>query len=118
MQVRSSKAFGEPQPGYMKLATGWAFFFLLLAVVCTPALLFSSGNPSIVANPVLAAHVNLTLRGAGGNVFPVYNGGMQSWIGEARWDQDLSRELGLSSNQVPPRGILRAPFDLRRDMEG
>jgi hypothetical protein len=98
--VRNAKEFGDPQPAYMKLLTGWSLFVLLVALIWTPALLFSSGNPSIVANPVLSVGVNVTLEGVGGAQFPLFSGGMQRTIGAASWHEDLYKELGLASDQV------------------
>lgn len=98
---KAGKPVGQPQAGAFKAATV-SLFVALLAVIWAPALLFSSGNPSVTVNPVYRAAVNLTMLDASGSSFPLFTGGMQRQIRFVDWD-DVSQsesQADLGANQV------------------
>lgn len=53
---------GRPQPWWKKLFLGFGAFALLIVVLWAPPYIFSTGNPTVLINPVRAVQLNITLE--------------------------------------------------------
>jgi hypothetical protein len=69
--------------------------------VWTPALLFSTGNPSVAPNPIHQAAVNLTLQAADGSVFPLFAGGMSRRVRPVGAWETLPGMLAVDAAMLP-----------------
>ncbi|XP_038681197.1 piezo-type mechanosensitive ion channel homolog isoform X2 [Tripterygium wilfordii] len=59
---------GEKQTKLTKCCSGICLFFILLCVIWAPMLMYSSGNPTNIANPIKDASVQLDIKTVGGRL--------------------------------------------------
>ncbi|KAJ8748395.1 hypothetical protein K2173_003032 [Erythroxylum novogranatense] len=59
---------GEKQTRWTKCCNGICLFFILICVIWAPMLIYSSGNPTNVANPIRDASVQLDIKTMGGRL--------------------------------------------------
>ena len=89
-RFRSTRSFGKSQPVHVKFVQGLLFFSLLLVVLWTPLLIFSSGSPSFQIPVLNGVNMNATLivgqdLRIPDQVLPVFDGGHRRSIREARF---------------------------------
>ncbi|XP_037492491.1 piezo-type mechanosensitive ion channel homolog isoform X2 [Jatropha curcas] len=65
---RAAHKQGERQTKWTKCCNGICLFFFLLCVIWAPMLIYSSGNPTNVANPIKDASVQLDIKTVGGRL--------------------------------------------------
>ncbi|XP_059660540.1 piezo-type mechanosensitive ion channel homolog isoform X2 [Cornus florida] len=65
---RASHLQGEKQTKMIKFCSGICLFFILLCVIWAPMLIYSSGNPTNIANPIKDASVQFDIKTAGGRL--------------------------------------------------
>ncbi|GLU07492.1 hypothetical protein SLE2022_244480 [Rubroshorea leprosula] len=68
---RATHKPGEKQTKMTKCCNGICLFFILLCVIWAPMLMYSSGNPTNIANPIKDANVQIDIRTASGRL-PLY----------------------------------------------
>eukprot|EP00899_Mesostigma_viride_P028416 jgi/Mesvir1/875/Mv26589-RA.1 len=71
---RERRRLGDKQPRHSKLLVGGGVFFLLLAALWLPLLLFSTGNPTNLPNPVTSVHMSISVQTDDGR-FTLYEAG-------------------------------------------
>ncbi|XP_058187359.1 piezo-type mechanosensitive ion channel homolog isoform X2 [Rhododendron vialii] len=59
---------GEKQSKMTKFCSGICLFFVLICIIWAPMLMYSSGNPTNIANPIKDASVQLDIKTAGGRL--------------------------------------------------
>ncbi|XP_027116044.1 piezo-type mechanosensitive ion channel homolog isoform X2 [Coffea arabica] len=59
---------GEKQTKWTKFCNGICLFFILICVIWAPMLMYSSGNPTNIANPINDATVQLDIKTGGGRL--------------------------------------------------
>ncbi|KAJ6682941.1 hypothetical protein OIU74_021070 [Salix koriyanagi] len=59
---------GEKQPKWTKFCNGICLFFVLLCVIWTPMLMYSSGNPTNIANPIKDASIRIDIKTLSGRL--------------------------------------------------
>ncbi|KAJ4842517.1 hypothetical protein Tsubulata_034651 [Turnera subulata] len=59
---RASHKQGEKQTKMTKFCNGICLFFVLLGVIWTPMLMYSSGNPTNIANPIKEASISIDIK--------------------------------------------------------
>ncbi|XP_020540481.2 piezo-type mechanosensitive ion channel homolog isoform X3 [Jatropha curcas] len=59
---------GEKQSKTTKFCNGICFFFILLCVIWAPMLMYSSGNPTNIANPIKEASIRIDIRTTSGRL--------------------------------------------------
>ncbi|XP_057780295.1 piezo-type mechanosensitive ion channel homolog isoform X2 [Salvia miltiorrhiza] len=65
---RASHKQGEKQTKMTKLCNGICLFFILICVIWAPMLMYSSGNPTNIANPINAASFQFEIKTTGGRL--------------------------------------------------
>ncbi|CAG7908748.1 unnamed protein product [Brassica rapa] len=65
---RATHKHGERQTKMTKCCNGICLFFILLCVIWAPMLMYSSGNPTNIANPIKDASVQIDIKTAGGKL--------------------------------------------------
>ncbi|XP_065861207.1 piezo-type mechanosensitive ion channel homolog isoform X1 [Euphorbia lathyris] len=65
---RATHKHGEKQTKWTKCCNGICLFFILICVIWAPMLIYSSGNPTNIANPIKDARVQLDIKTAGGRL--------------------------------------------------
>ncbi|XP_052187550.1 piezo-type mechanosensitive ion channel homolog [Diospyros lotus] len=59
---------GEKQTKMTKFCNGICLFFILICIIWAPMLMYSSGNPTNIANPIKDASVQLDIKTTGGKL--------------------------------------------------
>ncbi|KAM7258251.1 hypothetical protein ACFE04_013992 [Oxalis oulophora] len=96
---RATHKQGDKQTKMTKCCNGICLFFILIIVIWAPMLMYSSGNPTNIANPIKDVSVQIDIRTSSGRL-TLY----QTTLCEKfQWDN-------LSSNtfNLDPRGVLDA----------
>ncbi|KAL2507716.1 Piezo-type mechanosensitive ion channel-like protein [Forsythia ovata] len=65
---RASHKHGEKQTKMTKFCNGICLFFVLICVIWAPMLMYSSGNPTNITNPINDASVQFDIRTKGGRL--------------------------------------------------
>ncbi|KAL8092740.1 hypothetical protein AgCh_034845 [Apium graveolens] len=65
---RSGHKQGEKQTKMTKFCNGICLFFILICVIWAPMLMYSSGNPTNIANPINDASVQFDIKTDGGRL--------------------------------------------------
>ncbi|KAJ6723536.1 hypothetical protein OIU74_007986 [Salix koriyanagi] len=65
---RAQHKQGEKQTKWTKCCSGIFLFFILLCVIWAPMLIYSSGNPTNIANPIKDASVQIDIKTMGGRL--------------------------------------------------
>ena len=91
---------GRPQPWWKKLFLGFGAFALLIVVLWAPLYIFSTGNPTVLSNPVQALQVNVTLERA----HSAYSAGGLPRNRTVEQDRWRLYEAGYSRRWVAPFG--------------
>ncbi|KAI7983245.1 hypothetical protein LOK49_LG15G00399 [Camellia lanceoleosa] len=65
---RASHKQGEKQTKMTKFCNGICLFFILICIIWAPMLMYSSGNPTNIANPVKDASFQLDIKTSGGRL--------------------------------------------------
>ncbi|KAL2236513.1 UNVERIFIED_CONTAM: Piezo-type mechanosensitive ion channel [Sesamum indicum] len=65
---RASHKQGEKQTKMTKFCNGICLFFILICVIWAPMLMYSSGNPTNIANPINDASFQLDIKTNGGRL--------------------------------------------------
>uniref|UniRef100_A0A5B7BCU2 Uncharacterized protein n=1 Tax=Davidia involucrata TaxID=16924 RepID=A0A5B7BCU2_DAVIN len=65
---RASHKQGEKQTKMTKCCNGICLFFILICVIWAPMMMYSSGNPTNIANPIKDASVQFDIKTAGGRL--------------------------------------------------
>lgn len=82
---RRNRCVGDKQPLYMKFFSGAVLFFIVCLVIWLPLMFYSTGNPSLLPNPVEDVNINGTLVSETGEAFNLFQGGskhsIQFWDG-------------------------------------
>lgn len=65
---RATHKQGEKQTKMTKFCSGICLFFILICVIWAPMLMYSSGNPTNIANPIKDASVQIDIKAAGGRL--------------------------------------------------
>ncbi|PWA88896.1 hypothetical protein CTI12_AA084740 [Artemisia annua] len=65
---RSSHKQGDKQTKMTKFSNGICLFFILILVIWAPMLMYSSGNPTNIANPINDASIQLDIKTKGGRL--------------------------------------------------
>lgn len=65
---RASHRPGEKQTKMTKFCNGICLFFILIFVIWAPMLIYSSGNPTNIANPIKDASVHFDVKTKGGRL--------------------------------------------------
>ncbi|XP_062143961.1 piezo-type mechanosensitive ion channel homolog [Alnus glutinosa] len=93
---RAKHKQGERQTKMTKCCNGICLFFILICVIWAPMLMYSSGNPTNIANPVKDANVQVDIKTVSGRL-TLY----QTTLCERlRWDK-LNADVNLD-----PQGVL------------
>lgn len=77
---RRNRCVGDRQPLYMKFFSGAVLFFIVCLVIWLPLMFYSTGNPSLLPNPVEDVNINGTLVSETGEAFNLFQGGSQRSI--------------------------------------
>ncbi|XP_035538685.1 piezo-type mechanosensitive ion channel homolog isoform X2 [Juglans regia] len=93
---RANHKQGEKQTKMTKCCNGICLFFILICVIWAPMLMYSSGNPTNIANPVKDASVQVDIKTASGRL-TLYQTTLCEKI---QWDK-LNADIDLD-----PRGVL------------
>lgn len=97
---RASHKQGEKQTKMTKFCNGICLFFILICVIWAPMLMYSSGNPTNIANPIKDASVQVDIKSNGGRL-TLYQ---TTLCKKLRWDE-------VKSNiDLDPKGFL-ATYD-------
>ncbi|XP_047333858.1 piezo-type mechanosensitive ion channel homolog [Impatiens glandulifera] len=65
---RAKHRQGDKQTKITKFCSGICLFFILICIIWAPMLMYSSGNPTNIANPIKDASVQLDIKTAGGRL--------------------------------------------------
>ncbi|XP_050238768.1 piezo-type mechanosensitive ion channel homolog [Mercurialis annua] len=65
---RATHIPGERQTKWTKCCNGICLFFILICVIWAPMLIYSSGNPTNIANPIKDVSVQLDIKTVGGRL--------------------------------------------------
>ncbi|MCL7046756.1 hypothetical protein MKW94_016922 [Papaver nudicaule] len=65
---RSKRQQGDRQTKMTKFCSGICLFFVLICVIWAPMLMYSSGNPTNIANPIKGASVQIDIKTDGGKL--------------------------------------------------
>ncbi|PIA44723.1 hypothetical protein AQUCO_01700367v1, partial [Aquilegia coerulea] len=65
---RAKHQQGQKQRNMTKFCNGICLFFILICVIWAPMLMYSSGNPTNIANPIKDASVQIDIKTAGGRL--------------------------------------------------
>ncbi|KAI3975725.1 hypothetical protein MKX01_023151 [Papaver californicum] len=65
---RSKRQQGDKQTKMTKFCSGICLFFVLICVIWAPMLMYSSGNPTNIANPISGASVQIDIKTDGGKL--------------------------------------------------
>lgn len=65
---RASHKPGEKQTKMTKFCNGICLFFILICVIWAPMLMYSSGNPTNIANPIRDASVQVDIKSTAGRL--------------------------------------------------
>ncbi|CAL5433099.1 unnamed protein product [Camellia sinensis] len=65
---RATHKPGEKQTKMTKFFNGLCLFFILICIIWAPMLMYSSGNPTNIANPIKDASVQLDIKTEGGRL--------------------------------------------------
>ncbi|KAK1294370.1 hypothetical protein QJS10_CPA16g01436 [Acorus calamus] len=65
---RATHKQGEKQTKMTKCCSGICLFFILICVIWAPMLMYSSGNPTNIANPIIDASVQIDITTLGGRL--------------------------------------------------
>lgn len=65
---RATHKQGEKQTKWTKCFSGICLFFILICVIWAPMLIYSSGNPTNIANPIKDASVQVDIKTFGGRL--------------------------------------------------
>ncbi|CAN1234122.1 Piezo-type mechanosensitive ion channel homolog [Linum perenne] len=65
---RATHRQGDKQTKWTKCCNGICLFFILLCVIWAPMLIYSSGNPTNIANPIKDARVQIDIKTYGGRL--------------------------------------------------
>ncbi|ONK78536.1 uncharacterized protein A4U43_C02F19860 [Asparagus officinalis] len=65
---RAGHKQGQKQPKMTKFCSGICLFFILICVIWAPMLMYSSGNPTNIANPIQDVSVQIDIKAAGGRL--------------------------------------------------
>ncbi|KAD3068641.1 hypothetical protein R6Q59_017338 [Mikania micrantha] len=65
---RANHKQGERQTRMTKLCNGICLFFILIVVIWAPMLMYSSGNPTNIANPINDASIQFDIKTDGGRL--------------------------------------------------
>ncbi|CAK7340797.1 unnamed protein product [Dovyalis caffra] len=65
---RAKHRQGERQPKWTKFCNGICLFFVLLCVIWAPMLMYSSGNPTNIANPIKDASIHIDIKTLSGRL--------------------------------------------------
>ncbi|KAJ9131516.1 hypothetical protein P3X46_035171 [Hevea brasiliensis] len=95
---RAKHQQGEKQPKMTKFCNGICLFFVLMCVIWTPMLMYSSGNPTNIANPIKEASIRIDIRTNSGRLTLFET----TLCEKISWD-----EIG-SHTDMDPGGYLRA----------
>jgi hypothetical protein len=100
---------GEPQPAYMKFLNGVLLFALLLVIVITPLLLFSSLNPASNLNKVESVQMSFYLQNLQFHLFDIRAVQSSETLSAKSVDEVVSASLVDPSKQTIQRLVL-SPF--------
>ncbi|KAG9157001.1 hypothetical protein Leryth_009041 [Lithospermum erythrorhizon] len=95
---RAKHKQGGKQSFFTKLCSGICLFFILICVIWAPMLMYSSGNPTNIANPINDASVQFDIKTKAGRL-TLYQTSLcerQPWD-EINFNEDLDPEGYLSS---------------------
>ncbi|KAG0472051.1 hypothetical protein HPP92_016597, partial [Vanilla planifolia] len=67
---RASHKLGQKQSKMTKFCSGICLFFILICVIWAPMLMYSSGNPTNIANPIKDVSVQIDIKSDGGRLTP------------------------------------------------
>ena len=103
-QFKSKRPFGKPQPIHVKFFQGLLFFTLLVIVLWTPLLVFSSGSPSFQVPLLTGVNMNVTLMTGASTtnpvqVMPIFDGGNRRSIDESTLSPKQIKKYYVS-NQI------------------
>uniref|UniRef100_K3XDQ2 Uncharacterized protein n=1 Tax=Setaria italica TaxID=4555 RepID=K3XDQ2_SETIT len=65
---RANHRQGEKQTKLTKFCSGICLFFVLICVIWAPMLIYSSGNPTNIANPVIDVSIKIDIKALGGRL--------------------------------------------------
>ncbi|TVU20778.1 hypothetical protein EJB05_30374 [Eragrostis curvula] len=65
---RANHRQGEKQTKMTKFCSGICLFFVLICVIWAPMLIYSSGNPTNIANPIIDVSVKIDIKALGGRL--------------------------------------------------
>ncbi|KAK3164410.1 hypothetical protein QOZ80_1AG0017640 [Eleusine coracana subsp. coracana] len=65
---RANHRQGERQTKMTKFCSGICLFFVLICVIWAPMLIYSSGNPTNIANPIIDVSVKMDVKALGGRL--------------------------------------------------
>ncbi|KAF9607147.1 hypothetical protein IFM89_032369 [Coptis chinensis] len=65
---RATHQQGQKQTKMTKFCSGICLFFVLICVIWAPMLMYSSGNPTNIANPIKEAAVQIDIKTTGGRL--------------------------------------------------
>lgn len=80
---RATHKQGDKQTTVTKCCNGICLFFILMLVIWAPMLMYSSGNPTNIANPIKDANVQIDIRTVSGRL-PLYQ---TTLCEKLPWDQ-------------------------------
>ncbi|XP_043816206.1 piezo-type mechanosensitive ion channel homolog isoform X4 [Manihot esculenta] len=95
---RSKHQQGEKQSKMTKFCNGICLFFVLMCVIWTPMLMYSSGNPTNIANPIKEASIRIDIRTSSGRLT----------LFETTLCEKISWDEISSHNDMDPGGYLSA----------
>ncbi|XP_042388036.1 piezo-type mechanosensitive ion channel homolog [Zingiber officinale] len=65
---RARHNLGQRQSKMTKFCSGICLFFILICVIWAPMLIYSSGNPTNIANPVVDVSIQIDIKSLGGRL--------------------------------------------------
>ncbi|CAL4963575.1 unnamed protein product [Urochloa decumbens] len=65
---RANHRQGEKQTKMTKFCSGICLFFVLICVIWAPMLIYSSGNPTNIANPIIDVSIKIDIKALGGRL--------------------------------------------------
>ncbi|XP_050223428.1 piezo-type mechanosensitive ion channel homolog isoform X2 [Mercurialis annua] len=95
---RATHQQGQKQTKMTKFCNGICLFFILMCVIWTPMLMYSSGNPTNIANPIQEASIRIDIRTTSGRLT----------LFETTLCEKISWDKISSPNDLDPRGYLSA----------
>ncbi|XVE62951.1 hypothetical protein DITRI_Ditri06bG0160400 [Diplodiscus trichospermus] len=93
---RAKHQQGQKQTKTTKFCSGICLFLILICVIWTPMLMYSSGNPTNIANPIIEASVQIDIKTSSGGL-PLFETTLCEKIS---WDE-VKRHIDLD-----PQGYL------------